>query len=349
MSNLLSTSALFERNYNNLLALVLKRMEVEMQYHPFGALKSLESDLIEQFREFGELLRVIYRYDLTNILPQEAAWYASALSSRGPARDAFKLLVESWIIAIQGTIKPPECNSLSTPLRALLTNANTIFAEASKRRGSIPSPDIADMVDLLIMGDRTKTLALLTGHLDNGIHSYDLITRFILPALVEIGRRWESNEIQIFEEHLASETIIRLLAGFSINLPHDPPINRHGLVSCVPNEKHQLVPMALSTFLELKGWQVTSLGSSLPANQINLAVNQLKPDSIFLSFNMLSRLADTLALVSQLHETHPGINILIGGNGAQASKSLLEKSNATVMASFNDAHLSALTGKSAHA
>ncbi len=344
MPDLRDASALFESNYNQLLALVLRRMAIEMQYHPSGELKPLEADLIEQFREFGELLRVVYRYDLTDVLAQEAAWYASALSSRGSAHVAFKLLVESWIIAIQGTIRPQECNLLSAPLRELLNNESFIFDQAGQRGSATPDNDIVDLVDRLIVGDREQSLALLTGHVKSGINPPDLITRFILPALVEIGRRWESNEIQIFEEHLASETIIRLLAGFSSDLPRAEPVNRQGLVSCVPNEKHQLVPMALTAFLELKGWQVTSLGSSLPASQILLAVKKLKPDAVFLSFHLLSRLTESMELVSQLNETCPGSQILIGGNGAHAGKSLLEASGATVVDSFDEAHLSALKG-----
>jgi len=338
MTNLKSASNLFESNYNNLIALVLKRMEVEMQYHHRGDLKQLEPDLLEQFREFGELLRVVYRYDLKDILPDEAAWYTSALSSRGSVKDAFVLLINSWVIAIQGIIKPPECNLLASPLQALINNINSILSKAEHRRGFPPTADISNLVNSLIDGDRINAQKQLSAHLNNGLKSYELITKFILPSMVEIGRRWENNEIQIFEEHLATEIIIGLLAGFSYAFKPEENINRNALVSCVPNDKHQLVPMALSIFLELKGWRVSSLGSSLPEDQIVLAVKNIKPDTIFLSLNMLSRLTDALELISRLHQSNPDIKIFVGGNGAQNGKSLLENANAIVIQSFQEAH-----------
>lgn len=339
-----SASELFESNYNNLLALVLKRMEVELQYHKRSDLKKLEADLIEQLTEFGELLRVVYRYNLTNILPYEAAWYASALSSRGSVNDAFTLLIDSWIIAIQGVIKPPECNLLADPLQEIKINIKSIFSEAEQRRGHSPHIEITNFVDSIIIGDWITAQNQLTAKIANGVKSYELITKLILPAMVEIGSRWENNAIQIFEEHLATETIIRLLAGLSYTSKPEKDINRNALVSCVPNDRHQLVPMALTKFLELKGWRVVSLGNSLPADQIVLAAKKIKPDTIFLSLNMLSRLTDALDLISKLHQNNPEIKIFIGGNGAQLGKSLLQESNAIVIQSFEEAHQLALRG-----
>ncbi|GAK55583.1 cobalamin B12-binding domain protein [Candidatus Vecturithrix granuli] len=344
MTNLQSVSEVFERNYNNLIAIVQQRMELELQFHRRGDLQQLEPDLLELLREFGELLRVVYHYNVTNLLPHEAAWYASALSSRGSANDAFTLLVDSWIISIQGVIKPPECNLLANPLQELKTNLVSILSEAEQRRGVPASVEITNLVNDLIVADRIGAQAQLASYVHSGVTPDELITQFLLPAMVEIGRRWENNEIQIFEEHLATETIIRLLSGLSGAFKPENMIDRTALVSCVPNDKHQLVPMALSTFLELKGWRVSSLGSSLPAEQIIVAAKRMQPDAIFLSLNMLSRLTEALELISMLHQRIADCPIFIGGQGAQAGKSLLEEANALVIQTFEEAHQFAMRG-----
>jgi methanogenic corrinoid protein MtbC1 len=252
--------------------------------------------------------------------------------------------MNSWIIAIQGVIKPPECNLLASPLQELMNNINSILSKAEHRRGFPPTAEISNLVNSLIEGDRINAQKQLTAHLNNGVKSYELITKFILPSMVEIGRRWENNELQIFEEHLATETIIHLLAGFVYTLKPEVNNHRSALVSCVPNDKHQIVPMALGTFLELKGWRVTSLGSSLPEDQILLAAKKIKPDAIFLSLNMLSRLTDALELILKLQQHHPEIKIFIGGNGARTGKALLEKTKAIVIQSFEEAHDLAIEG-----
>lgn len=76
MPNVEAASAAFESNYHNLLSIVLKRMELELHYHHPGDLEKLEPDLVELFQEFGKLLRVVYRHNLTDVLLREAVWYS---------------------------------------------------------------------------------------------------------------------------------------------------------------------------------------------------------------------------------------------------------------------------------
>ena len=81
MSTLTAASALFDESFGSLMALVQQRVELELRFHNRSDLQQLESDLSELIREFGVLLRVVYRYDLAKALTQEAVWYASALVS----------------------------------------------------------------------------------------------------------------------------------------------------------------------------------------------------------------------------------------------------------------------------
>ncbi|MGC8989903.1 MAG: hypothetical protein ACP5MD_07265 [Verrucomicrobiia bacterium] len=109
-------AAVFEEHLGQLTALVRQRLTLELQFHQRHDLEQLESDLTELVVEFGQLLRVIYRYDLGDALTHEAAWFASVLAARGPGLDAWRLLLDSWVMAIEGVIKPPECNQLAAPL-----------------------------------------------------------------------------------------------------------------------------------------------------------------------------------------------------------------------------------------
>ncbi len=349
MSALTTASVVFEDNYDSLMALVQKRTELEWHYHYRNDFRPLQSDFGELLREFGELLRVVYRYDLTQALTSEALWYASVLASRGPGKDAFSFLLESWIIAIQGIIKPPECNILAEPLGELRTKLPTLFDEAEQRHRVQVSEDTRILVNNVIVGDISGTQKLLRKKLNSGMLPHELVTHVILPAMAEIGRLWERNELAIYEEHLATETMMRLLAGLATGMHEIEPNTLTALVSCVPNDKHQLLPTALSVYLELRGWRTFSLGTSLPAEQIALAVNKLKPNAAFLSMNMLSRLSDALDVLEKLHTTFPACTIFIGGQGTRAARALLEKSHATVTEDFDEAHRLALKRGTSHA
>ena len=349
MSNPTTASAAFESSFSRLMALVQQRVELEWQFHQRNDLRPLQSDLLELIQEFGALLRVVYRYDLNQALMQEAVWYASALASRGPGKEAFSLLLESWIIAIQGLIKPPECNILAGPVQELRTNLSTLINEAEKMRSVPAAANIQMLVEKVIVGDLWGAQKLLSAQLASKMPPHELITHTILPAMAEIGRRWERNDLAIYEEHLATETMIRLLAGLSASVPKIEHNKLSALVSCVPNDKHQLLPMALSEYLELRGWRVCSLGSSLPAEQIALAASTLKPNAIFLSLNMLSRLSDALDVLEKLHKSNSHCPIFIGGHGTFAGRLLLEEAQASVTQDFDEAHRLALIGGTTYA
>jgi methanogenic corrinoid protein MtbC1 len=342
-------AAAFEEHLDQLMALVRQRLTLEWQFHQRADLARLESDLAELVREFGQLLRVVYGYNLTEALAQEAAWYASALAARGPGSDAWGLLLDSWIMAIEGVIKPPECNQLAAPLRQLRSRAQQLFVEAQTRRGP-PAPEAVDqLVDRLVAGDRAGAQQWLQAQMTAGTPATDLIVRLILPALAEIGRRWELNELAVFEEHLASETMLRLLAWLAAGPAILPPASRVALVSCVPNDQHQILPAALSAYLELRGWTVRCLGRSLPADQIAAAAARIKPAALLLSMTMVARLPEALQVVEQVQARLPQCTIIVGGRGAALGRAWLEAAGARVTQDFDQAHRWASGVASSHA
>jgi len=122
MTPMLTESAwrLFTTEFQQLSSLVQKRIEVQWHYHrrSDGPGLGLE-DLLAYADEFGRMLKVVYRYSLMDALREETKWYARVFSPRGSGHLAFAAILESWIFAIQGVIKPPECNELSAPLKRL--------------------------------------------------------------------------------------------------------------------------------------------------------------------------------------------------------------------------------------
>ena len=338
---------LFVEHYDQLTALVRRRLTVVWQYQPQSPWASPEEELQDYVNEFGRLLRVVFRYHLSAALRQEAAWYASMLTSRGPGQEAVALLVDSWLVAIQGILKPPECNLLAQPLQELRTDLASIVAQERDRLAARPSLEVARLVDLLIVGERRGAQEQIQADLSQGQAPHDIILTELLPAMAEIGRRWERNELAIYQEHLATETVLRLLASLPAWSRPAAPVGRSALVTCVPGEEHQLLPLALGTYLELRGWRVWSLGRSLPRAQIAAAVTAFKPDVVFLSLTMLSRLEEALAAVEQLQSCQPAPALFMGGRGTIPAQEILAAAGVQLVQDFAQAHSRALEG--AHA
>jgi methanogenic corrinoid protein MtbC1 len=102
------------------------------------------------------------------------------------------------------------------------------------------------------------------------------------PALVEIGRRWETGVLSTSAEHFASAFILRKISAL-YNVSR-PDAGRGPIVAaCVEGEAHELGLMFVSLFLSRNGYQVIYLGCDLPATDLVEAVSHLRPPLVLLS------------------------------------------------------------------
>jgi methanogenic corrinoid protein MtbC1 len=342
-------TALFEAYFDRLMALVHERMEIAWRSHRRADIAQMESDLLELLREFGELLRVTIRFDLPEALRHEAGWYASVLAARGPGRDALALLLESWIVAIQGLIKPPECNALAAPLQALRQDLPALFAQVETAASVSVPPAVRDSMAALSAGDRAAILDIVRQHIAAGHPGYDAVPSLVLAAMSAIGHQWEANRIPIYREHLATETALQVLAALPSLAPGAPLLSRKALVSCVPRDHMQITTMALTIYLQMRGWSAASLGQGLPAQQIAEAAHALQPDALFLSLAMVSRLGGALEVIERLKDlAHPPL-VIFGGRGAQIGRRLIVSAGGRVADDFDGAHRMALGAGGPHA
>jgi len=332
--------------FERLCALAGERVRVEWSHHQRQDLRRLSRELSETVVEFGRLLRVVFRYGLTDALRDEAAWYLATLGARGSHQDAFALVLESWIVAIQGLIKPPECNELTAPLQALRAALPELARAVLVAEQTPVVREVNALVSTVTNGDVAGAEQLLRTAVAKRPAPEAIVTDLLLPAMAEVGRRWERDELAIFEEHLATQTARHLLAILPVLVEPCARLVHVAVVACVPGDEHELASLALGTYLRLRGWQVRLLGGSLPAEEIARAVTRFTPHTLFLSLSMLSRLEGALEAVAAVHSAAPRCRIIVGGRGAHLARAVLERSGVLVASSFEDAHRLALAGPS---
>jgi len=331
---------LFEEYFDRLMALAHQRMEIEWTTHRRSDLQRLRPDLLEIHREFGALLRVVFRYGLEQALREEVIGYAMTLASRGSAHDALALVLDSWLLAIQGLIKPPECNGLAAPLKKLREDLPVLLREIPPLRSI--NDYAGEFMWRAVAGDLAGAENVVRARLAAGVPPWEVVPDLLLAAMSEIGIRWERNELMIYQEHLATEIVVRLLAGLPTIVSAVPSIGRKALISCAPDDHIQLVPMALAVYLELRGWRALSLGQGLPAEQIAAAAETLRPDAVFLSLAMVARLPGALETVERLVRLTAPPTVIVGGRGTLLGRQWLEGDGAIVTATFDEAHRRAL-------
>jgi len=332
-----SASRLFSSEFENLSALVLKRLELEWRYHQRPDLERADQQLLKYAIEFGRLLNVVYRYHLYSALREECKWYAAVFGTRGSSHDAFALVLDSWIMAIQGLLKPPECNELARPIQSIRDDLDRLIEQPSNvRKASIKTVNPA-LLEKLICGDVQGAREVIS-ELASELASPDrLIVEVMLPAMAEVGKRWESNELEVYQEHLATEAIRSLLSGLTLMIPEPrQKTDAVALVSCAPGDEHELIPLALASYLTFRGWTVKNLGVGLPADQIARAVAAFEPKVLFLTFTMLSRLEEILDVIEKVHRESGHCRIILGGRGAVVAKAVLESRGALLALDFDE-------------
>ena len=150
--------------------------------------------------------------------------------------------------------------------------------------GSAGSP----VVDHYFEGD-TISAERVIDKLADRLSVLELIEGVIEPALVDVGERWFRGEGQIFQERCATHGLLSRLDRMLEQVRRDNPNpTRSVVLGAVQGDHHSGGVMMASVSLELAGWRALPLGSDLPVEQFQLAVDRWKPDALAVSF-VLSR------------------------------------------------------------
>jgi MerR family transcriptional regulator, light-induced transcriptional regulator len=101
--------------------------------------------------------------------------------------------------------------------------------------------------------------------LDDGIAAFGLdafVRDLILPTLVDLGRRWKDGEVEVSQEHFASNLVrARLLALARLWGRGAGPL---ALLACAPGEQHDISLITFGLLLRSYGWRVLFLGADTP-------------------------------------------------------------------------------------
>lgn len=158
-------------------------------------------------------------------------------------------------------------------------------ADQARRLGSeaaMPT-ELAGYISLL----RTHEVELLRQRLAHAIIRMGLavcIKQLIGPLTTEVGRAWMRGELQVFEEHIYSESLQQVLRpaihGLErVTLPGGPRV----LLTTLPGEQHGLGLLMVEALLTLDGCRCLSLGVQTPPADIVQAAAMQRADIVAIS------------------------------------------------------------------
>lgn len=153
-------------------------------------------------------------------------------------------------------------------------------AELPERAG--PWADyVARMVDATIRFDEKALTAIYNDAL--ALYPVEFVTeQLIVPLLKELGRRWESAEGSVAEEHFFS-VYMRNKLGARFHHMSSESRGPKLLCACVPYEQHEIALMLFCLAAMARNYRVVLLGAQMPFEDLPLAAKRSNCDAVVLA------------------------------------------------------------------
>ena len=346
----MSSSALelLNHSFPKILDLVREKYELEIKYLGQNFPREQQRLAEEVHRQFGDLLRASYEFHLYDQLQEEFCWYISVFCSRGFEIDYLDHLLRSWDMAIHSVIKPPEAHELTRPLQVLHQHLTSLYKTCSIEKVTLP-PLIQPFMDHLLAKQRKEATDYILSLLKEGMTIERLYGDVLTASLTALGRLWQKNSINVVDVHVATDICRYIMMRLADALPVSPPLPYKALITCVPGEEHEMGAEILENYLEIKGWEVVSMGHIAPEEDILEAIQQSKPDVILVSVILTAHLPASKSLLQKIRRLAPDCKLVVGGPAAVlAGEALLPFSDAVVQ-TFEEAHTRSLHLLGSHA
>lgn len=182
----------------------------------------------------------------------------------------------------------------------------------------------------LLKGHREKARRLVINFYDQGISIGQIYFQILEKALKEVGTLWEQGAIDVWKEHLISELILDIMRELRVK---EKSIygKAHSLIALTPvPEMHNIGLKMITDMLELEGWHVVYLGSSVPAISLIKAIESEEPDLIAISVTLpyhIEAAKHTIAAIKNyFRQKSP--KIIIGGSALTNCRNVCEETGA---------------------
>lgn len=143
----------------------------------------------------------------------------------------------------------------------------------------------------------------------------------VAPLTQKVGTAWEQGRIEIFEEHLFTELIKRVLRQAISAVPggREPRV----LLTSLPDEPHALGLLMVEAMLAPEGAHCIAIGTQMPLLEIAQAAQAHRADIVALSFSAAFPSRQVPALLQQLRAIlGRTVELWAGGGGMRRSTPL---------------------------
>jgi excisionase family DNA binding protein len=187
---------------------------------------------------------------------------------------------------------------------------------SSRKRTSDPETTMTALLDALVRGQGAEVTAILRRAYTSGMALEVLADQVVAPAMAQIGHEWQTERLDVWQEHRATQLCAAALYDLKEVLETRAERNRPVAVGAAPQGDPYLLATLLAQLVLLDaGWEAINLGPNTPLSSLARAVSTLRPRLLWLSVSYLENSADFLREYHDFYSIleRQGVATAVGG------------------------------------
>lgn len=181
--------------------------------------------------------------------------------------------------------RPGRVVPVGLPMLEALLQQHKPSATVPGGSAGVPAAELQRYLDLLRAHEVEGLRRLLAqAVLRMGLES--AVLNLIAPLTTQVGENWMRGELEVFEEHIYTESLQQVLRQAVQAIPRLALAARpRVLLTTLPGEQHGLGLLMVECLMTLDGCQCLSLGTQTPLDELPRAAAAHRADIVGLSFS----------------------------------------------------------------
>ncbi len=176
--------------------------------------------------------------------------------------------------------------------------------------------DLKKLYDAILSGDAPAAANITQTAVDGGVDPQVLVTDYMIPAMDEVGRRFEANEFFVPELLIAARAMKGSLAILRPLLAEKgiEPVARV-VIGTVKGDLHDIGKGLVASMLEGGGFEVIDLGVDVTAEQFIEKAKETNADIVALSALLTTTMTGMKTVIDAIGEAGMAdkLKVMIGG------------------------------------
>lgn len=177
-------------------------------------------------------------------------------------------------------------------------------------------PDLKELYDAVVSGNAKATQAITQQALADGVDPLKLVNDYMVPAMDEVGRRFEANEYFVPELLISARAMKAALELIRplLTARGDKPVGRVA-IGTVKGDLHDIGKNLVASLLEGGGFEVIDLGVNVSPEKFIATVNEKQANIIAMSALLTTTMPSMKTTIDalKLAGVRNKVKVLIGG------------------------------------